>query len=623
MAAKPKTRGQKLVTQAKRQAAKASVEGKEHIKRNLFGRLKNIRNVRLLIFEWCLLVSALILLAVTQSFWFVDSYAEEAYTTGGTYSEGTIGSVNSLNPIFAVTSSEKALSRLLFSTLTTIDYSGHPGLGLAESIVPSENGQVWTLRLREGLKWSDGQPITNDDVIWTVETIRNPIVKSIYDSNLYNVDVAENENGEIVFTLPRPYADFTSALAIPVLPKHILEDADLKNLVEDEFSKNPVTSGPFTYNAMQLGSTTEEKVYYLASNPDYYGGQPYLQSFAIHTYPDHQTLISALNSGAITATAELTDAESSQITNPQLMKKNATTNYGVYLFFNTDSPLLASKDMRAAIAEGLDMETIRAASPDTTALDYPLLRSQLEQGHFPALSAYDFNDAKAKISELTGGATEGTGTGTEVGVGASIMGVNGANDINSGINNGAGANSANSTPDPADANRPALEIATINTGYLPAVASAVAAELRDLGFNTNVTVYEEQNQDFITKRAYDILIFEIGLGADPDLLPYYHSSHATNSGLNLSNYKSALVDDLLLGAREGLDESLRTKKYNSFLNYWVSDVPAIGLFRSNLTYFYNRNARTFGYDINLVDSLDRFIDVNNWAVNKATKDLTP
>ena len=84
----------------------------------------------------------------------------------------------------------------------------------------------------------------------------------------------------------------------------------------------------------------------------------------------------------------------------------------------------------------------------------------------------------------------------------------------------------------------------------------------------DVTVYSE-GQDFIgsvvTKRNYDILIYEIDLGADPDLFAYYHSSQASQSGLNLSNYKNSLIDDLILGARETTDESLRLAKYETFL----------------------------------------------------------
>ena len=155
---------------------------------------------------------------------------------------------------------------------------------------------------------------------------------------------------------------------------------------------------------------------------------------------------------------------------------------------------------------------------------------------------------------------------------------------------------------------------------------AVGKALGDLGFEVNITNYQE-NQEFITniisRRNYDILIYEIEMGVEPDPLPYYHSSQANTSGLNLSNYRNPLVDDLLLGARNAADDTLRAKKYEAFLEYWVGDVPAIGLYQPNLTYFYNKNVRTFSNNVKLVTALDRFTDINSWAVVKSTKNKTP
>ena len=105
--------------------------------------------------------------------------------------------------------------------------------------------------------------------------------------------------------------------------------------------------------------------------------------------------------------------------------------------------------------------------------------------------------------------------------------------------------------------------------------------------------------------------------------PYYHSSQATASGLNLSNYRNALVDDSILAARSTMNETLRTAKYETFLRYWVNDVPAIGIYQASLTYYFNKNARTFSEDDRLVYATDRFSDVEYWAVNKATKNRTP
>ena len=578
MANSLKKRGQKFIRKFSRVSNKAREEGKEHIKENLFERISHIKHIRLLIFEWGLLVVALIMLAIAQAFWFGDSYAGNTFTSGGTYTEATIGEVNSMNPLFATTSSEKVLSRLMFSTISAVDYSGHPKAQLAKSITVGESGKKWIVKLRDGIKWSDGEPITNDDVIFTVDLIKNPAVSTIYEANLSRVKVSVGEENELIFELPSPYADFISALNIPIVPKHILEGTDPKTILENNFSNSPVTSGPFTFNASQSNSSDGEKVFYLSNNPNYYLGKPLINTFAIHTYPDKDSVAKAMNSGSATATAELSGAETEKVTSGQFYRRNSSLSSGAFVFFNTSKKVLSSQELRSAIRKGVDIEKIRASAPDTISLDYPLISAQIEISKYPQIPARDFESAKSKISELAGG--------------ESIH----------------------------------LDVATINSGYLPNVVSALAEELESLGIKVNTTVYEE-NQEFITnvvsKRSYDILVYEVEFGADPDLLPYYHSSQANASGLNLSNYRNALVDDLLLGARDTIDESLRIKKYETFLEYWVNDVPAIALYRPNLTYIYNKNVRTYNDNIKLVTPLDRFSDVDDWAVNKTAKNKTP
>ena len=573
-----KKRGQKFIRKFSRVSLKASEDGKEHIKENLFQRVSHIANIRLLILEWGLLVVALIMLAVTQAFWFGDSYAEKVWTNGGTYTEATLGAVSSMNPLFATTSSERVLSRLLFGTLAAVDTSGHPRPELAQYIVPSEDGKIWTLKLREGLKWSDGEPITNEDVMFTLGLIKNPAVTTIYDANLANVKITENENEEIVFTLSTAYADFISALNIPVVPKHLLDDADPKILVEDEFSKAPVGSGPFYFNAVQSSTLTQDETYYLSANPHYYKGSVMLGSFAVHTFATRDDIIGALNAGSVTATAELTVADADRIADSRFNQKNSSLNSGAFLFFNTSSEKVKNVEVRRAIRQGIDLAEVRVNAPETGALDYPIIESQIKLNELSAVPGLDKDAAKAKLAELKG---EGEVT---------------------------------------------LELATVNTGVLPKVAEAIANGIRDLGYSVNVTAYEE-NQEFISnvlsKRNYDLLVYEVELGVDPDPLPYYHSSQASKSGLNLSNYRNALVDDLLLAGRETLDTSLRIKKYESFLEYWVGDVPAMGIYQPNLTYYYNRNVRPFSNDLHLVTALDRFADVTDWAVNTTVKNKTP
>ncbi len=573
-----KKRGQKLVKRFTKASAKVSEDSHEHIRENLIERVPHIQSIKLLIFEWSLLALALIMLAMTQAFWFSSSYAEDAFVDGGTYTEATLGRVNSMNPLFATTSSEKVLSKLMFLTVTTVDYSGNPGMMLAERLTPDANGKIWTLKIRDGLKWSDGEPITNKDVLFTVGLIQNQAANTIYTSNLENVKITENEAGEIVFTLPTAYADFALALEIPIVPEHILRDVTPKTLIEDNFSNAPITSGAFRFNALQKSANSDEGVVYLSANPDYYLGRPMLNTFAVHTFMTKEAIINALNNGSVTATAELGGLDAEGVISNNYIKRESSVNVGAFVFFNTNSHFLRNRDLRSTIREGLNIEKIREKAPGTLALNYPLASDQIKLNNYPEIPAENFLEATTKIESFE--------------------------------NN-----------EPIE-----LNIATVNSGYLPAVAEELKNQLVMLGIDARLIVYEE-TQDFVAnivaKRNYDILVYEIELGADPDLLPYYHSSQTKAAGLNLSNYSNALVDSLIMGARETLDESLRVKKYESFLEYWVQDVPSIGLYQANAIYIYNKNVRTYGENVNLVTAIDRFSDIGNFAVTKATRNLTP
>ena len=82
----------------------------KHFSRLFVGRLQNAREVRLWVVEWVLLVVVVFLFAIVQIFWYSDAYETDAFVAGGDYSEATLGKVNSMNPLYATTSSERVLS---------------------------------------------------------------------------------------------------------------------------------------------------------------------------------------------------------------------------------------------------------------------------------------------------------------------------------------------------------------------------------------------------------------------------------------------------------------------------------------------------------------------------------
>ena len=559
---------------------KAGEDTTRHVQENVIDRFAHIRQVRLLILEWSLLVLAIVFLSLTQAYWYSESYATDTYKEGGTYIEGTLGEIDTLNPLFSDSGSEKTLSRLMFLGLSMPDYSGHSGLGLAKSITTDNSGKIWTVKLRDGLKWSDGEELTNEDVLFTADLIKNPLLNSGYSSNLSGVKVEENENKEIIFTLSTANAYFESALDFPILPKHILDGVAPELILEHNFSSKPVGSGAFSYNATQTIGNMGEKAIYLTANKNYYEGRPLIDSFVVHAFTKSSDIVAALNNGTITASGALSGDETTQVNSANLSEKQSALNYGVFAFLNTEQ--LSDKTFRQALRQGINMEKVRSVLNGEHALDFPITNTQMDLENAPELPILDTNTAKKTIKKYLDNDSELKKAG--------------------------------------------LNIVTVRSGYLPEVSEKLAEEIRSLGVQATVTAYDS-NQDFLfnvlTQRAYDILVYEIGFGADPDLFAYFHSTEANGNGHNLSSYRNSIVSDLVLSARSTMNETLRARKYENFLKYFVDDVPAIGIYQTNLNYFVNKNVRSFSSENKLVTPLERFIDVKRWGIEPTSKNRTP
>lgn len=575
MAKNLKQRGQKIIKKVSLYSSKASTKGKKHLEQNLVHRITHVKHVRLLVLEWFILVSVIIFLAIAQAFWYTESYTMPVFSSGGTYTEATLGKINSLNPLFATTSSEKTLAKLLFSSLVAPDYSGHNGLELASSVASDQTGKIWTLKLRPNLYWSDGQPITLDDVAYTIKVIKHPDVNTVYRANLYAVKFEQTADS-IIFTLPVPYANFPSALNFPPLPSHLLSSISPEKLAEHSFGLKPISSGPFSHHATQNFSSGQ-KIVYLSRNQFYAKPKPLLETFAVHTFATQEEIINALKSGSITATAELSPTDYKSFINTQTYQRQSALNSGVFAFLNNTSPVFSSKKHRQALRHGLDLRSLRAPLEDELPLDYPLLSNQIELKNLPSLGAYDPDTTKKVFS--------GIKTDTQP-----------------------------------------VRIATLSSGYFPALAENLKFQLKNLGLESEINTFSS-SQEFILNvirpRNYDILLHEIELGPDPDIFAYYHSSQISDTGLNLSNYNNPLSDDLILAARSTIDPKLRNLKYQSFLKHWVDDVPAIAIYQPNLSYYFQKTARSFSEDNRLIYPTDRFADIYRWSVNKQIKNRTP
>jgi peptide/nickel transport system substrate-binding protein len=556
--------------------------GVKHARKFVFKRLDNFREVRRRIALWVLAIGIIIGATGLQYLWYQNNYRTVANATGGTYAEAVLGPVDTLNPIFAKSSAEEAVGELLFSRLVTYDKSGHLNYDLADSMNISPDGKTYTLAIRPDARWDDGSYVRARDVVFTVNLLKNPATRSTI-TGWDNVVAKEIDSRTVAFELPAVYAAFPHALRfLPILPEHILRDVEPAALREDSFSSKPVGSGPFTLRLLQeVDAAAGRKIIHLAKSETYFKGTPKLDRIQLHVYKDIDAIKHALATSEVNAATDLTITDSNAINSNRYDVEHRPVNSGVYALMNTTSTVLQDKKVRQALQVGTNTSEVRKAlSPDLPALYLPFIDSQVH-GNIPAAPAYD----TAKASQLLDEA------------GWTMQG-----------------NTRKKDGQPLQ-----LNVVTTKNNDFETALDILAKQWRALGVTVTTNIVDpsdpSQNvvQDILQPRQYDVLLYQLTIGGDPDVYAYWHSSQAA-SGLNFSNYKNPISDDALTSARSRVEPDLRNAKYITFANQWLSDAPAIGLYQATMQYVHTKSIHALPKDFLLVSSADRYGDVRFWSV---------
>ena len=174
-----------------------------------------------------------------------------------------------------------------------------------------------------------------------------------------------------------------------------------------------------------------------------------------------------------------------------------------------------------------------------------------------------------------------------------------------------------------------MSIVTVKGADYSKFAELIADKLRDFGFGVQLQFIDinDPSQNFVLNtlrpRDYDILVYEIELGDDLDVFAYWHSSQKSNTGLNLSNYSNVIADDALRTSRGRADLNLRSLKYKTFIEEWVKDIPAIGLYQSNFIYIQSKSSKSYSENARLVAPEYRYFDVVDWMIELKNVYKTP
>jgi peptide/nickel transport system substrate-binding protein len=227
---------------------------------------------------------------------------------------------------------------------------------MADSMWLSEDGMSVSFRVREGLTWHDGTPVTADDIVWSVETYMNPdlaYANAQFFQFVDRVEKVDDRTATFHFTEVHsdPLMDF---LDWEPHPKHLLEDVPIAQMRNAPFNREPVGNGPFRF----VSWTANQDVVFEA-NPDFVMGRPHLDRVVFRIIPEQTTELTELLTGGVDLIRAVQPAESERVENSDAARLIAyqARSY-TYLAWNTKNPLFSDARVRRALTMAINRQQI-------------------------------------------------------------------------------------------------------------------------------------------------------------------------------------------------------------------------------------------------------------------------
>lgn len=538
-------------------------------------------------------------LIFTASFIFIGvNFFDEKTTltsvSGGRWTEGIIGQPSFVNPVFAGDNdSDRDLIELIFSDLSD----------LAESYKASENNKIWNIRLKEGVVWHDAEPITSDDLIFTIKTIQEPDSHSSLFSSWQGIAAERISEREIKLTLPETYVFFESSLKeLRPIPKHLFEALPVSNSRLSDYNLEPIGSGPFKFFSFKKEKSGFIDEYRLTRNESYSNQKPYLEEIVLKFYQNEDELIKAFNSGTIDGFAGLNPKNLSKIIiNHQVFKWLMPRYYAVFLN-PYDQPVLKDKNVRLALNYGVDKRTLVEKVFDGQAV-WPAGPLTFGMKGYAAGVYQEENFSLEKANQIL-------------------------DNLGWQLNDG-GIREKKIKKEPAlpagRSERLEFNLAVPQIPFLIETANLIKEDWSKIGVKLNLIIRStaEINDEAVKNRDYEMIIFgNIFRNGDvPDLSSFWHSSERFYPGFNLALYENKTADSLIESIRKNLNERNRERDLAALQSLIIRDMPAIFLYSPD--YFYVSKTSLKGFDdperrqriISLPS--DRFKNIEKWYIKTA------
>ncbi|HUP27469.1 MAG TPA: peptide ABC transporter substrate-binding protein [Chloroflexia bacterium] len=523
--------------------------------------------------------------------------------TGSTFVEAMVGAPRFVNPLLAASDTDRDLTHLVYSGLTRVDEHGDLVGDLASSWQVSPDARVFTFTLKPDLHWHDGEPLTADDVLFTLGLLRAPDFPGdpALAQSWRDVKPGSPSQQVVTFELTSPNVSFVQHTTLGILPRHLWSAvAKAADLPRSELNNAPIGSGPWRYvrAANQSGSSSNKAE---GQDKPQSGTNPTAEGVLLEPYPAHPSAqigrlwfrlypsfgaaLTGFKAGEVHGLGHIPADETSGVeaTGAEVLKA-PLARYAM-LLLNTRSPLFDKVETRQAIEYAIDRQAIvkQVLQGRGRAAMSPVLEgSWAYDGSLP-YRGYDPARARGLL-DAAGWKTGAGGVRAREGLTLTVV------------------LSAN-----ADV--------PLNV----AVARQIEDYLRAVGVDVKPAYVSRDVllRDYLTPRAFHLVVANWEAeGVDPDLYRYWHSSQmAPGLGLNFAGWGNAQADAALDAARRTSSRDERKKFYSDFQKMFLADVPAVVLFNPLYEYAVGgpvRGALLPGAE--MLDPAQRFDMVDSWSL---------
>lgn len=494
--------------------------------------------------------------------------------SGGEYTEGVIGQPIAINPIFAGNNEvDRDLIKTLFSDL----------ISLSQNYSTSSNGKVWSIKLKQDLKWSDGKPMTAGDVVFTLNMIQNPDSGSLQESAWQGITVDRISDLEARFTLKSPYAFFLDNLKnFYLAPAHIFENVPAANLRLSDYNLEPIGSGPYKFVSYDKQKNGLIASYHLEKNPEFSGSAPLIDRLNFIFFTNYNDAFLSFNNKTIDGLGGFDPATANELKINHQTRELGLPRYYAVFFNPLNNPALKDASTRRALNMAVDKEMLvkDVLNGAGEVARGPLLKE------FEGYSSEIYTDERFSIADASALLEKNKWKKNDAGIYSRTVG--------------------------KTEQTLSFELITPDIPFLITTANRLKENWTKLG--ASVTVKTQTPEDIQTEnikpRSYDALLFGNVLKTS-DLYSFWNSGQTRSPGLNLAMYQNATVDTLLDSVRKNFSLSKRIadlKKIQQIIN---TDMPAIFLYSPH--YLYGSPKSLGGFDSTfLISPSDRFNTVNAW-----------